>query len=236
MRSHKALIMMLPVYLLVLGGFVIGGLHFSESVTTLAESAPLTERKCVIVDAGHGGVDGGATSCTGILESKLNLDVAKRVNDLLHLLGVSTKMIRTEDISIYTTGETIAAKKISDLKERVKIVNNTDNGILISIHMNHYSESKYYGPQVFYAQTCDSKEFANTMQLSLKHFLDPNSKRSIKKSDGIYLMEHIETTGILIECGFLSNPQEESKLRNSEYQKTLAAVIAATTASYLHGT
>ena len=123
MRNFRSVFIMFSAYILVLGALVIGALHFSQSVTVMAESAPLTDRKCVIVDAGHGGIDGGATSCTGVLESKLNLDVAMRVNDLLHLLGISTKMIRTEDISIYTAGETIAAKKIKWI-----------SGILLSIH------------------------------------------------------------------------------------------------------
>ena len=227
---------LLPIYFFIIGGFIMCACFLSRSVTTAAESAPLLNRRCVIIDAGHGGIDGGATSCTGVLESKLNLDVAMRTNDLLHLLGVHTKMTRTEDISIYRTGDTIAAKKMSDLKERVRIVNKTSDGVLISIHMNQFAQTQYHGPQVFYAATDNSKALAEKMQTALRECLDPDSNRNIKNADGIYLMEHINAPGILIECGFLSNPAEEAKLRDPLYQKQLSCILAVTAASFLHGT
>lgn len=111
-----------PFYLLVLLAAVALTHWGSRAVTTMAESAPIDDRICIIIDAGHGGVDGGATSCTGVLESKINLEIALRLNDLLHLLGHDTKMVRKSDISVYTEGETIAAKKVSDLKQRVLII------------------------------------------------------------------------------------------------------------------
>jgi len=228
--------LLLPAYLLVLCGFVASAFLVSRSATVMAENAPIEGRYCVIVDAGHGGVDGGATSCTGVLESRFNLEVALRVNDLLHLLGVETKMIRTDDISIYTEGESIAAKKMSDLKERVRIVNQTPKSVLVSLHMNHFSDSQYHGPQVFYAQTDGSKALAESMQSALKTNLDPDSRRQIKRAEGIYLMQHIQQPGILIECGFISNPEEEAKLRDPAYQKKLCCVIAATTAGFLANT
>ena len=227
---------LIPIYTAVLACFIGCACLLDRTVTVVAENAPLESRKCVIVDAGHGGIDGGATSCTGVLESKLNLDVALRTNDLLHLLGIKTIMIRTEDISIYKAGETIAAKKMSDLKERVRIVNETENGFLISIHMNQFSQSQYHGPQVLYAATEQSKALANTMQTALRISLDPDSKRGINKADGIYLLEHVKKPAILIECGFLSNPEEEAKLRSAEYQKKLSCVIAATFTTSLHDT
>lgn len=236
MNKAKVFRSLLPVYLIVLCGFIACAFLFSRTATVMAENAPIEGRSCVIIDAGHGGVDGGATSCTGILESRFNLEVALKVNDLMHLLGLDTKMIRTEDISIYTEGESIAAKKMSDLKERTKIVNDTPNALLLSLHMNHFSDSQYHGPQVFYAPTQSSKEFAGAMQAALKTSLDPNSNRQIKNADGIYLMQHITQPGILIECGFLSNPEEEAKLRDPEYQKKLSCVIAATTLGFLANT
>lgn len=236
MKKLKNLRLLLPTYVLVLFGFAASAVFVSRSVTTMAENAPIEGRKCVIVDAGHGGVDGGATSCTGVLESQLNLEISIRVNDLLHLLGVETKMIRTDDISVYTEGDSIAAKKMSDLKERVRIVNETDNGILISLHMNHYSASQYHGAQVFYANTEVSEELAQTMQSALKENLDNNNKRQINKADGVYLMQHIQKPGILIECGFISNPEEEANLRDPNYQRQLSIVIATTAATFLANT
>ena len=139
-----------PVYLTIILVSVIVTVSGSKAVTTLAENWPVKRNITFIVDAGHGGEDGGATSCTGILESHINLQIALRLDDLLHLLGYDTVMIRKTDISVYTEGNSIAQKKISDLKERVRIVNDTENAILISIHQNFFADSRYSGAQVFY--------------------------------------------------------------------------------------
>ena len=150
----------------------------------------------------------------------------------MHLLGYDTLMIRTDDTSIYTEGNTIAAQKVSDLKNRVSIVNETENCLLISLHQNTFSDSRYTGSQVFYGKSAESKEFAQKMQTSLNAALNQEHKREIRSSQGIYLMENIEKCGILIECGFISNPEEASKLCDEAYQKKLCSVIAATTASF----
>ena len=112
-------------YFLVVTIFTAATFWGSEAVTVLAQKIPLERKHTIIIDAGHGGLDGGATSCCGNLESAFNLEIALKLNDLLHLLGYDTVMIRTADRSVYTQGETIAAKKVSDLKERVRIVNET---------------------------------------------------------------------------------------------------------------
>lgn len=186
----------------------------------------------IILDPGHGGVDGGATSCTGKLESAYNLEISLRLRDLFHLLGYPTYMIRTTDTSVYTKGDTIAAQKMSDLKERVRIVNDSENNVLVSIHQNLFSDSRYRGAQVFYANTEGSRQLAETLQASFVNTLNPGSKRKAKKAEGIYLMEHIENPGILVECGFLSNPEEEHKLNEPDYQKKLCCVIAAAVAEF----
>jgi N-acetylmuramoyl-L-alanine amidase len=203
----------------------------NRTVTVMSESAPLTDRHCVIIDAGHGGVDGGATSCTGVLESQINLEIAIRLNDLLHLLGHDTKMIRTTDISVYTEGQTIAAKKVSDLKQRVKVINETTNALVLSIHQNYFTDSRYAGAQVFYADTENSKILANSMQSG---FSVLGSTRNAKPCSGVYLMEHIRCDGVLVECGFISNHAEEAKIRTSAYQKQLCCVIAATVNTFLN--
>ena len=220
-------------YILVVCIFVAATYLGSETTTVVADMIPVEREHTIVIDAGHGGVDGGATSCTGVLESGINLEIAHRLNDLFHLLGYDTRMIRTTDCSVYTEGETIAAKKISDLKERVRIVNQTENALLLSIHQNTFSDSRYCGAQVFYGAKGESKILAEGMQASLKQVLNPGSSRSIKKAEGIYLMDHIDCTGILVECGFLSNPSEEAKLRSPAYQKQLCGVIAAATANFL---
>lgn len=224
------------VYILVIGAFLFLVKWGSEAVTTAVESRPVPRKHCIIVDAGHGGVDGGATSCTGKLESSFNLEISLRLNDLLHLLGYDTRMIRTTDTSVYTRGETIAQKKISDLKERVRIINETEKALLLSIHQNNFSDGKYSGAQVFYGKAGQSEPLAKALQSVFVSSLNPGSKRQCKKSEGVYLMEHIDCTGVLIECGFLSNVQEEAKLRTPEYQKKLCCVIAATVSSFLSNT
>ena len=208
----------------------------SRAVTVFTETAPPERSYTVIVDPGHGGVDGGATSCTGVLESRFNLEIGLRLRDLLEFLGHRTVIIRTEDISVYTKGETIAQKKASDLKERVRIVNEAKNGILLSIHQNNFGDSRYSGAQVFYAATGGSQDLARQLQSALVRHLNPGSHRKEKKSSGVYLMEHIHGPGVLIECGFLSNPEEEARLRSADYQKQLSAVIACTLSKYLSNT
>lgn len=208
----------------------------SEAVTTLSESRNISRKNCIVIDPGHGGEDGGAVSRSGLPESTYNLEIALRLNDLLNLMGFQTEMTRTTDISIYTKGNTLSQKKASDLQERVKRVNETENALLISIHQNHYPDGRYCGAQVFYAKTPGSEKLAKQLQHGFISSLNTGNNRHAKQSTGIYLMEHIRCPGVLIECGFLSNSTEDQKLKNPEYQKKLCCVIAAATCQYLSNT
>ncbi len=228
-KEYKALFV---IYILVLLGLLMITLCSNHAVTVIAQNAAMNSRHVIIIDPGHGGVDGGATSCTGVLESQLNLEIALRLRDLSHLLGYRTLMIRTEDISIYTKGESIAQKKISDLKERVRIINSSEMGIVLSIHQNHFSDSRYYGAQVFHTGTQESIFLAKLIQANCAATVNPGSKRPAKRAKGVYLMDHILRPGVLIECGFLSNPDEEAKLRDETYQKQLCCVIMASVSQY----
>lgn len=223
-------------YGLCILGFLMAVHWGNRAVTVIAENQPIVRAHCIVIDAGHGGLDGGATSCTGKLESSFNLEIALRLNDLCHLLGYDTKMIRTTDTSVYTKGETIAQKKVSDLKERVRIVNETENALLLSIHQNNFSDGKYSGAQVFFGTGEGSEALAKMLQAEFVATLNPGSRRQSKKCDGVYLMEHIDCTGVLIECGFLSNAEEEASLRSPEYQRRLCCVIAATVSRFLSNT
>ncbi len=227
MTKNVRYISFLPWYMVLLAAFLLLAIGGNRAVTVLSLNAPVSNRKTVVIDAGHGGVDGGATSCTGVLESQFNLEIALKLDDLMHLLGINTVMIRTTDCSVYTQGETIAQKKVSDLKERVRIVNSTESALLISIHQNFFSDGKYSGAQVFYAPTEGSQDFAKQLQSALIQTVNPNSNRQIKKADGVYLMQHIACPAVLVECGFLSNPQEEYLLRDNVYQQKLCSVIAS---------
>lgn len=219
-------------YFLIIGGFLIGSMAGSRVVSTIAEGERAQQRHVVILDPGHGGEDGGATSCTGVLESGINLEISLRLRDMLHFLGYDTQMIRTTDTAVYTQGNSIAQKKVSDLKERVRMVNSGKNALLVSIHQNYFTDSRYAGAQVFSAGDAASQALAKQLQTAFVQTLNPGSRRQAKLAKGIYLMEHIECPGVLVECGFLSSPEEEAKLRSAAYQKQVAAVIAAVTSTY----
>ena len=188
----------------------------------------------VILDAGHGGEDGGASTADGVLESGINLEIALRLRDLLAFAGVDTQMIRDTDTAGYSGDcRTISQKKVSDLKNRVSMVNTVENGLLVSIHQNYFEQTKYCGAQVFFAKTDGSKALAERIQQSLRENVDAANHRQCKPSQSVYLMEHIECTGVLIECGFLSNYEEAKRLQTDAYQKKLSAAICGAITEYL---
>ncbi len=236
MNEKKLLRSLVPIYAAILSCFLFVGIAGSRAISVIAENVPFTERKCVIIDPGHGGMDGGATSCTGVNESIINLEIALRLNDLMHLLGIDTQMTRETDTSIHTGGDTIAAQKVSDLKERVRIANSADNAILVSIHQNHFTDSRYSGAQVFYRPDNESMELAGQLQTAFVRTVNIGSNRKSKRGEGIYLLQKAELPAVLVECGFLSHHEEEARLRTDSYQKKLSAVIAAACSTYLHGT
>ena len=228
----KYILSFLPLYVFVASIFMLVVTIGNRTVTVLSDNQPIVRTIRIVIDAGHGGEDGGATSCTGKLESQINLEIAMKLDALCHFLGFETKMIRTTDVSVYTEGNTIAAKKASDLRHRVQMVNETENAILISIHQNTFSDRRYSGAQVFYAETEGSQEFAKLLQTQLS-VITPGNHRRIKPADKIYLMQRIQKTGVLIECGFLSNPSEEALLRSANYQKKLCSAIVSGLCMYL---
>ena len=180
MKKRIPLGKLLPVYVAVLIGMICIAHFGSQVVTTMVELSPVSGHRCYVIDAGHGGIDSGASSCTGVPESQLNLEISLRLNDLMRLLGYSTKMIRTTDTSIYTEGKTIAAQKVSDLKERVRIANETDGAVLLSIHQNHFPDPIFYGAQVFYGKAEGSELLAQQIQELLVASVNPGSRRKVK--------------------------------------------------------
>ncbi len=192
-------------------------------------AGPITafERRVIVIDAGHGAPDGGTTGVSGAKEDELNLQISKRLDALLTLMGCETKMTRTTDDCIASTGDSIREKKVSDLRNRVAIINALPSAVVVSIHQNHFPDGKYSGPQVFHTE--DAGELAAQLQRALS----PGGNRAPKKAAGVYLMEHIEHPGVLVECGFLSNPAEEQKLKTPEHQKRIAVAIAAVLAEYV---
>lgn len=224
-------IILTGIYGLVISAALLIMYSYRAAVTTMSENTETAYT--IVVDAGHGEPDGGAVSCTGLPECSYNLEISLRLKDLLNMLGHKTILTRSDSSSIYTKGNTIAEKKVSDLKERVRIVEEIDKALLISIHQNHFSDGMYNGAVVLYGQTEGSKCLANSVQSKFIQHLNPGSNRSAKPADGIYLMEHISCPAILVECGFLSNVQEETKLRSPDYQKKICCILASSVSDFL---
>lgn len=220
------------VYLYVAAFFLGCAGLMRQAVETAGEMQAISIHPVILIDAGHGGPDGGTTGYAGTPEDRVNLEISRRLEAMLALLGCETAMTRTTEESLATEGETIRSKKQSDLRNRVSMVNGFPSAVLVSIHQNHFPDPKYSGPQVFH--TKNAAELAKTMQSALTSVLAPGSKRAAKNASGIYLMEHCTHPGVLVECGFLSNPEEERKLGTADHQKKIAAILAAVLAEYVH--
>ena len=188
----------------------------------------VTRAAPLILDAGHGGEDGGAVSVTGVPESRVNLEIVQKLRDTLALYGVDPMVLREEDVSLHDPeASTLRKKKRSDLKNRVRAVEAVEGGTLLSIHQNSYPGSQYRGAQVFYAPTGGSRELAELLQTALREELQPDNDRQAKPiPESVYLMNHVSCPAVLVECGFLTNPEEEALLRDGGYQRQLAAVLA----------
>ena len=211
--------------------FALISLLFSISCSAV-EPAMTDEASVIILDAGHGGEDSGAVGVNGVLEKELNLAIAVMIGEELTARGYTVVQTRTEDRLLYTEAENIKGiRKISDLKNRVKIFNSYENAIVVSIHMNSFAIAKYSGLQVYYADGSDS--LATAIKSAVREELQPENKRAIKRGEGIYVLEHSENTAVLIECGFLSNPEECAKLSEKEYQKRLSFSIVCGIIKYM---
>ena len=214
--------------LLVLSAVTVSILLPPKAVET---SVSVSAGKTVwVIDAGHGGEDGGAVAVDGSKESDMNLAIARRLDALLVLLGEETRMTRTEDISIHDgSASTLREKKRSDLENRVELVNSTQGAILVSIHQNSLPSSKRtQGAQVFFRKEEGSAALANAVQHALNETVNLENEKVEKAIDpSIYLMKNVTAPAILIECGFLSNESETALLKSGEYQQKLAVVIAS---------
>lgn len=215
----------------IVGALVLGGglqAFVEQRQAMSAFSAARAAGETVVIDAGHGGEDGGAVTSSGVPESGINLAIALRLDSLLGFYGVQTRVLRTTDISLHdSTAKTLREKKVSDLHNRVAIVEATENATLISIHQNKFQSARYHGAQVFYTNEALSLPFATLTQNLLKETLDPaNTRAPAQIPDNVYLMNHITCRAILVECGFLSNPEEARKLQTPVYQEKIAVALA----------
>ena len=212
--------------------FTIGGIIIACNRTLVPVFAPDTTGQAhyYIIDAGHGGEDGGAVSGDGIAESDLNLSIAVKTEKLLSFLGKNTAMTRNDGNAVYTDGAaTLREKKRSDLENRVSMVNEYTHATLISIHQNSLpSVPAVHGAQVFYNAVEGAQALAEQTQQQLNQSVNLGNEKAAKEIDSsIYLMQHVNCPAILIECGFLSNSAETQLLQDAHYQTKLAAAIVA---------
>ena len=198
-----------------------------DQVVAAVASAP-EKGRILILDAGHGGEDGGASSAAGSRESDINLHIVLKTEALMAFLGVRTKLTRDQDQSMHSgKASTIHEKKVSDLKNRVEFVNSIPDAMLISVHQNYFTDSRYSGAQVFYNAGDVSRQWGEGTQEILRQVLDPDNDRAAKLiPDQIYLFSHISCPAILVECGFLSNGEEASLLLTDTYQRKISLALA----------
>lgn len=217
------------MYMLSLTLLTAFALHGLRAQAAVAGEAAIP--RIIVLDAGHGGSDGGASGPDGTRECDLNLAITLKTDAVLGLLGEETLLLRSTDTDLSSSNaKSISQKKVSDIRRRVELTNSQPGAILVSIHCNTYSQEKYHGAQVFY--TGGAKEFGETMQLALKNGVDPSNARMAKAvSPDVYLMNHIKVPGILVECGFLTNQEELTNLKDPDYQTRLAVTIAVTAAN-----
>ena len=181
-----------------------------------------------VLDAGHGGADGGTSSASGVLESDINLAITLRMRDLFTLLGQPTVLTRADENSLADDpSASIRQQKVSDTKNRVALVNSIENACLISIHQNALAgHPSVHGAQVFYNAVGDSSTLAETMQQDLNQTVNVGNEKGKKPiSKDIYLMSHVTCPAVLVECGFLSNTAESEILQTPSYQTLLAMTI-----------
>lgn len=205
----------------------------------VVDNVSLSTSPTVIIDAGHGGFDGGAATNDGTSEKGINLNIALYLRDYLEFFGFTVVMTRESDVSTEDEGlTTIRSKKSSDLHNRMEIMENTDNAIFVSVHQNHFSSSKYYGAQVFYSKNFSEQSslLAQNIQENIVLNLQPENSRQIKPcTSSVYLIYNAVKPAVLVECGFLSNYEEAEKLKTEDYQKQMAFCIAIGILNYCEG-
>lgn len=216
-------------------GFVILIVTAYNSISQTTSPSLKENLPTIIIDAGHGGDDGGATA-NGIVEKNINLTISKILSDIFTSNGYNVIMTRTDDKSINTDGTTLREKKVSDMKNRLEIYNSDENNIVISIHQNKFEQEKYNGTQIFYSTNNEnSKVLAESIRNSVVNLLQPENTRECKKATKeIYLLYNAKIPAVIVECGFISNYSEAEKLKTESYQKQLAFSIYLGVLDYIN--
>lgn len=217
-------------------GLVLLVIFAVMKINVYADENTYSPTACIVIDAGHGGEDGGAESADGIAEKGINLAIAQTLRDYLELSGVKVFMTRDNDIPMGDQSlPTLSERRREDFKERLALFNKNNVDCVISIHQNKFTEPQYCGAQVFYSPNDErSAALAEYIRKSITGLLQPDNDRQNKKADSnIYLLNNCTNPCVLVECGFLSNPQETEKLADEDYQKQIAFAIYTAVVEYL---
>lgn len=191
-----------------------------------------TEPVCIVVDPGHGGNDPGKVGVTGVLEKDINLQVAVMLGEYLEKKGIDVVLTRETDISLAEEGA--SSTQVSDLKNRVEIIEKASPEMAVSIHQNSYTDSSVSGAQVFYyGQSTEGQRLAEAVQAGLIEILDSSNRREAKANESYYILKRTSVPTVIVECGFLSNPEEESLLQDEEYQNKIVEAIYQGIQTYL---
>ncbi len=228
----------LKLTLSMIGCFVLLAVCARITERALPTAAEAAERPVIVVDAGHGGLDSGAVGGNGTLEKDVNLSIVRILRDMLELSGFDVVLTRSEDISIYDAGvEGIRNQKLSDMDNRLEIVQSYPDSIFLCIHQNNYTDPQYFGGQMFYNNNNpNNRTLAQIMQNKFAE-LQPGNDREIKLSgDELFLLKSNQNPSLMIECGFLSNPDEEARLSTWEYQQQVAFTIFGGVMEYIDAT
>lgn len=232
--GKKSIIAIITAFLIILSAMLY--LTFMANFSAAeASSMPITQ-KTVIVDAGHGGDDGGAIGIDGTVEKEINLDIALKLEKILKFYGFNVIMTRTQDVMTCDDGlDSLRKRKISDIHNRFELMRKNPDAIFISVHQNKFEDSSQHGTQVFYSGNDErSKELAEAIQTTVTLTLQRKNDRVVKKSgSGIYLLYHAKIPAVLVECGFISNSDEVKKLKDESYRMKLAILIADGLLKYL---
>ena len=231
------------IFTALIGGFAWFGASLSgRREKTSAEDASTAARPIIVIDAGHGGEDGGASGEDGTKEKDLNLLVAQALSDILTAVGYDVRMTRTNDCLLYDLygdlTDYTGHKKTYDLRNRLRFTKEAGADLLISIHMNKFPQPQYSGLQVYYSTNApESRTVAGVIRNYTKQYLQPQNERETKAAtSSIYLLHRCDIPAVMVECGFLSNKEELSHLKDETYRRQLALVIACAAAESLSGT
>ena len=207
---------------------------FSKRMPALGTTADSKEdkQKIIVIDPGHGGIDGGAISVLGDEEQEINLNISLKLRDMLEDKGIAVVMTRETDKGLYS--ETDRNKKVADMKARCSIINEINPNLMVSIHQNNYSSEGVKGAQVFYySHSTEGEKAAVILQNHLRENLDKNNERKAKKNDNYYILINVKCPAVIAECGFLSNYSEAELLKSDEYQEKVARSLCDGICEYL---